>query len=307
MRVGLSWDLGGDRSAVEAWPPLLEEIAQAEKLGYDSVWVSEERAGRAGCPSPTLFLTFVARRTKSIQLRSAARRVARANPVRVAEEVAVLDSFSRGRAGIAFAGAGRQGVPAGRVHEAIELLVSAWAADEFRYRGEFVRFPAHTGDEAPLGASEPEARADYKPQWEWGPIMPDFLAITPKPYVTRPPVHVEIDDDETLEWAARFGVSPVVGADVPTEQAVARLARYRKAADAAGRRRDEVEPVLERRIAVDGASDAQTLGGGSHELVCAIRDIRASAFISHLVWRRGGDDDGHLFRFASEIQPLLQS
>jgi alkanesulfonate monooxygenase SsuD/methylene tetrahydromethanopterin reductase-like flavin-dependent oxidoreductase (luciferase family) len=307
VRVGLSWDLDRDRNAAEAWSPVLGEIAQADELGYDSIWVSEGRAGSASCSSATLFMTYAARRTKSIQLRSAARRVTRANPVRIAEEVAVLDSFSRGRAGIAFAAAGRQGVPAGHVHETIEFLASAWASDAFRYRGEFVRFPAHTNDEAPRGASEPEGGGEYVPQWEWGPIMPDFLAITPKPYATRPPVYVEIDDDETLEWAARQGVSPVVGAEVPTERAIARLARYRKTADGAGRGRGEVDAVLERRIAVDGESDAHALGGGSRELVCAIRDIRASTFFSHLVWRRGGNGDGDLLRFASEIQPLLQA
>jgi alkanesulfonate monooxygenase SsuD/methylene tetrahydromethanopterin reductase-like flavin-dependent oxidoreductase (luciferase family) len=307
VRVGLSWDLDRDRNAAEAWSPVLGEIAQADELGYDSIWVSEGRAGSASCSSATLFMTYAARRTKSVQLRSAARHVTRANPVRIAEEVAVLDSFSRGRAGIAFAAAGRQGVPAGHVHETIEFLASAWASDEFRYRGEFVRFPAHTDDEAPRGASEPEGGGEYVPQWERGPIMPDFLAITPKPYATRPPVYVEIDDDETLEWAARQGVSPVVGAEVPTERAIARLERYRKTADAAGRGRGEVDAVLERRIAVDGESDAHALGGGSQELVCAIRDIRASTYFSHLVWRRSGNGDGDLLRFASEIQPLLQA
>jgi alkanesulfonate monooxygenase SsuD/methylene tetrahydromethanopterin reductase-like flavin-dependent oxidoreductase (luciferase family) len=307
VRVGLSWDLDPDRNAAEAWPPVLGEIVQADGLGYDSAWVPEGRAGAASCSSPTLFMTFAARRTKSIQLRSAARCVTRTNPVRIAEEVAVLDGFSRGRAGIAFAAAGRQGVPVGRVHETIEFLASAWTSDEFRYRGEFVRFPSHTDDEAPRGASEPDGGREYVPQWEWGPITPDFLAITPKPYATRPPVHVEIDDDETLEWAERNGVSPVMGAQVPTERAVARLARYRKAADAVGRGRGEVDAVLERRIAIDGESDAHALGGGSREIVRAIRDIRASTFFSHLVWRRSGNGDGDLLRFASEIQPLLQA
>jgi alkanesulfonate monooxygenase SsuD/methylene tetrahydromethanopterin reductase-like flavin-dependent oxidoreductase (luciferase family) len=299
--------LDPDRNAAEAWSPVLGEIAQADELGYDSAWVSEGGAGAASCSSPTLFMTYAARRTKSIQLRPAARRVTRANPVRIAEEVAVLDTFSRGRAGIAFAAASRQGVPAGRVHETIEFLASAWAFDEFRYRGEFVRFPSHTEDGAPRGASEPEGGREYVPQWERGPITPDFLAITPKPYATRPPVYVEIDDDETLEWAAQSGVSPVVGAEVPTERAIARLARYRKAADAAGRSRGEVDAVLERRIAVDGESDAQALGGGSRELVGAIRDIRASTYFSHLVWRRRANGGGDLLRFASEIQPMLQA
>jgi len=307
VRVGLSWDLDEDARAVEAWPPVLAEIAQADAMGFESVWIQEGRQAAAGCSSPTLFLTWVARKTRSLQLRPAGRRVTRADAVRIAEEVAVLDNFSRGRAGIAFAGAGRQDTEARRVHETVEMVSAAWSADEFRYRGDHVRFPAHTGEEAPRGASEPPPSKEYVPQWEWGPIMPDFLAITPKPYATRPPLYVEIEDDETLEWAARAGISPFVAADVPTERAVSRLARYREVADTAGRRRDEVDATLERRIVLDGADDARTLGGSSPELVCAIREIRASTGISHVVWRRDVAAGAGLHRFASEVQPMLQS
>ena len=48
--------------------------------------------------------------------------------------------------------------------------------------------------------------------------MPDFLAVTPKPYATRPPIYVAIEDDETLEWAARNGVAPFVGVEVRQSQ-----------------------------------------------------------------------------------------
>jgi alkanesulfonate monooxygenase SsuD/methylene tetrahydromethanopterin reductase-like flavin-dependent oxidoreductase (luciferase family) len=307
MRVGLSWELNRNESAGDVWPEVLNEIQRADQLGFDSVWLSEGRDSASSCPSPTLFMTHAARKTKTVQLRAASRCVTRANPVRIAEEVAVLDLFSRGRAGIAFAAAGRQDVPAARVHETIELVTSAWAADEIRYRGDFVRFPTHTPDDAPRGMSEPDRAGEYLPQWEWGPIAPDFLAITPKPYVPRPPVYVDLDDDETLDWAARHGISPMVGAHVATQEAIERLARYRKLADAAGRGRAEVDAVLERWIALDGEGDSHALGGGSRELVGAIRELKAAAPISHLVWQRRGGEDGDLLRFAGEVQLLLQA
>ena len=102
------------------------------------------------------------------------------------------------------------------MHETVDFVTSSWALDQMRYRGEHVRFPAHTPDDAPPGASVPEAGGDYVPQWEWGPETPDFLSITPKPYAPHVPVQVEIDDDETLQWAAKHGISPMVAADVPT-------------------------------------------------------------------------------------------
>lgn len=305
MRVGLSWDLDGD-DAGATWPRVTAEAEAADRLGYDSVWIAEARDSASACSSPSMWLTFLARRTKNVQLRPA-RLVTHANPVRVAEEVAVLDGFSRGRAGLAFVAAGAQGVSAPRLHETVDFLAHAWALDEFRYRGDHVRFPSHTPDDAPYGATTPESAAPYVPQWEWGPETPDFLAITPKPYATRPPLYVEIADDETLEWAAARGISPLITAVTPTAEAIERLTRYRAVADAHHRSRAEVEPVLERRLVLDGPGDDHTLGGAPGELVQAIRDIGAPTGLAHLVWRRAATSDGDLFRFAGDVQPLLQA
>jgi alkanesulfonate monooxygenase SsuD/methylene tetrahydromethanopterin reductase-like flavin-dependent oxidoreductase (luciferase family) len=305
MKVGLSWDLDGDDAAA-VWRHVTAEAEAGDGLGYDSLWIRESRDRPGSCSSPAIWLTYLARRTRTAHLRSI-RLVTHANPVRVAEEVGVLDGFCRGRAGIAFAAAGPQGVPAGRVHETIDFVTHAWALDEFRYRGDFIRFPAHTSDDAPEGASTPVRTAPCVPQWEWGPVTPDFLAITPKPCAARPPVHVEITDDETLEWAAAHGVSPIVTAATPTDEAVERLIRYRAVADTHRRSRAEVEPVLERRLALDGTSDAHTLGGTPQQLVEAIRAVTSPAGVTHLVWRRGDASNGDLFRFASEVQPLLQT
>ena len=118
---------------------------------------------------------------------------------------------------------------------------------------------------------------------------------------------MEIDDDETLEWAARCGVSPMLTADVATAVAVERLARYREVAEKAGRARREVEPVLERRIALDGEGDERTLGGSPRDVLDAIRDLRGRTGISHFVWRRGAAVPMDLYRFASEVQVLLQA
>ncbi len=309
MRVGLSWDLDGFDDSSPGWPEIISEVAQADRMGFHSFWIHEGREGAADCPAPSVFLTFLSKKTQSGQLRIAGRRVTRALPAHISEEVAVLDTFSRGRAGLAFAPASRQGVAPGHVHEMIDFVASSWAADEIRYRGEYIRFPAHTPDDAPTGASVPgvEVDGDYLPQWDWGPETPDFLSITPKPYVPHTPLHVEIDDDETLEWAAQQGISPMVAADMPTAEAVERLARYRELADEAGRSRREVEAVLERRIALDGETDERTLGGSPRDILNAIRGLRAKTGISHFVWRRTGATPMDLYRFTSEVQVLLQA
>lgn len=307
MRVGLSWDLDRFDDAHAGWSEIITEITQADAMGFHSFWIHEGRERTADCPQPSILLTYVSKRTRSGQLRIAGRRVTHALPAHIAEEVAVLDTFSRGRAGIAFAPASRQGVAPGHVHEMIDFVTSSWAVDEIRYRGEHIRFPAHTPDDAPAGASVPEVEGAYVPQWEWGPQTPDFLSITPKPYVVHTPVNVEIDDDETLEWAAHHGISPMVGADMPTVRAVERLAHYREVAEGAGRSLREVEAVLERRIALDGEADECALGGSPADILNAIRELRGRTGISHLVWRRNGTTPLDLYRFASGVQLLLQA
>ena len=193
------------------------------------------------------------------------------------------------------------------MNELVDFTASAFAHDEFRYRGDYIRFPSHTSDDAPAGVSTPAEDEPYVAQWDWGPETPDFLSITPKPHLPGTPIHVEIEDAETLEWAARSGISPMVSADVPTVRAIELLGRYREVAGKAGRLPREVEPVLERRIALDGPADESRLGGSTREVLDAIRALRGQTGISHFVWRRDGVVPMDLYRFASEIQVLLQA
>lgn len=303
MRIGLSWDF----EAYDDWKAVMAEIVEADQMGYESAWIFEGRESANSCSSPTIFLTWAAQHTRNIQLRSAGRTVGHVSPVRLAEEIAVLDLFSRGRAGVALASGSAGGVPARHVNELAEFVASAWATDEMRYRGEHIRFPTHTPDDAPRGTSEPGFDPSWRPQWEWGPVTPDFLAITPKPYINQPPIHMEISDDETLEWAAKNGIGPLITADTPTPEAVERLVRYREVADEAGRKRREVEAVLERRINLDGAPDDCALGGTSEELQLTIRELSAKTSFSHFVWRRTGAAPLDLYRFSAAVQMLLQA
>jgi alkanesulfonate monooxygenase SsuD/methylene tetrahydromethanopterin reductase-like flavin-dependent oxidoreductase (luciferase family) len=306
MRVGLSWTLDPALPTGAAWDHLVDEAVAADTFGYDSVWVHEDRSAPHGVSSPSILLTFLSRRCRNVAL-IGHRLVTHVNPVRLAEEIGVLDVFSRGRAGLSFAAARGQGVDAEVVHETVDFVTSAWALDEFAYRGRHLRFPTHTPDDAPLGASTAPRGGRYVPQWERGPAMPDHLAITPKPVSPRPPVHVEITDDDTLVWAAEHGVSPLLPATVPHVEVVDRLEQYHARAAAVGRLRREVDVAVERRIVVGGDTDDVAFGGRPDTLVDELRDLAAAGGITHLVWQRHGPADGDLFQFASQVQLLLQA
>ena len=151
MRVGLSLEIRGEAPAGPLWAGVIGAIKEADALGFESAWVAETHDCGAACTQPTVFLTYVARVTRSIHLRALARSVKGEIPVRLAEEVALLDLFSHGRGGIAYASGRSQSIAPQAVHETIEFARAAWMTNESRYHCDHVRFPAHTPDSAPHG------------------------------------------------------------------------------------------------------------------------------------------------------------
>jgi len=82
----------------EAWAAELALADRAEALGYDSVWAVEHHfAEYSMSPHPLQFLTWVAARTERVGLGSMVCVLPWHNPVRLAEEVSVLDHVSGGR------------------------------------------------------------------------------------------------------------------------------------------------------------------------------------------------------------------
>src|SRR5690348_2304560 len=70
----------------------------AEPLGFESVWgVEHHFTDYTMCPNVLQFLTFIAGRTRHIQLGSMVVVLPWHDPLRVAEEVAMLDNLSDGR------------------------------------------------------------------------------------------------------------------------------------------------------------------------------------------------------------------
>ena len=71
---------------------------QAEPLGFESIWTAEHHFTRYHMmPNPAQFLTYMAGRTRHAKLGTMVMVLPWHDPVRVAEEIAWLDSVSRGR------------------------------------------------------------------------------------------------------------------------------------------------------------------------------------------------------------------
>jgi len=100
MRFGLVYSIeggAGDR-ADQVFRDAVEEIVQADRMGLDSVFVSEHHFVENGFfPSPLIALSFIAARTSRIKLGPGVLLLPLYDPIHVAEDCAVLDVISGGR------------------------------------------------------------------------------------------------------------------------------------------------------------------------------------------------------------------
>ena len=99
QRLGFFTRLLDQATPAERYRSAAEQIGHAEKLGLDSAWIAQHHfhETEGGLPAPFAFLGFVAARTSRIRLGTGIVTLPLENPVRVAEDAAVLDLMSDGR------------------------------------------------------------------------------------------------------------------------------------------------------------------------------------------------------------------
>src|ERR1700752_2173193 len=100
MKIGVSLSIlaQAGRSDVAVYKEHLELGDLAEPLGFDSIFALEHHfTGYAMSPSPTQLLSYLAGRTRRITLGTAVIVLPWHDPVRVAEQIALLDILSGGR------------------------------------------------------------------------------------------------------------------------------------------------------------------------------------------------------------------
>jgi probable F420-dependent oxidoreductase len=159
----------------EYYREALEEVTRAEELGFDSVWMEEHHAvTNHYWPSPLTVLAGFATRTSRMMLGTDIVVAAFHHPVRLAEDVAMLDVMSRGRItlGIAigykpdeFALYGVELEKRGaRFEEQLAIMKGLWTQERVSFRGAY-----YTVD----GRLEPKpVTKPHPPVWigGWGDI-----------------------------------------------------------------------------------------------------------------------------------------
>ena len=164
-----------------------ERIDVMDRTGYDCVWLAEHHfTGYSVCPSVHLMGMHIANRTQNLRIGTAVSLAAFYHPLRLAEEVALLDVLSEGRVNW---GAGRGfdrkefdtfGVPGdesyGRFRETVEIVLEAWKQERLTYRGEFFEY--------------------------------DDVEVLPKPHQKpHPPSWVAASSPPAIQWAGERGYS----------------------------------------------------------------------------------------------------
>lgn len=130
----------------ELYAETLDVIAWSETVGFTGAWVPEHHGAEDGYqPAPNVILGAVAARTKTIKLGSAVALAPLYHPVRFAEECAVLDILSGGRAEMALAIGYRKweyssvGLDftkrGGRFDEFLQIVRGLWAGETVNFSG----------------------------------------------------------------------------------------------------------------------------------------------------------------------------
>jgi alkanesulfonate monooxygenase SsuD/methylene tetrahydromethanopterin reductase-like flavin-dependent oxidoreductase (luciferase family) len=180
--------------AVRTYAEHLAAWEEMDRLGYDGVGFNEHHTSPYGLMnSPNLLAAAVSQRTERLRILIYGNLLPLHKPLRLAEELAMLDCMSNGRLISGFA----RGIPReyrvyevplaqsrARFEEAWEIIRRAWTEEVFSYDGQF---------------------------WSYRDV-----AIWPRPVQQpHPPVWVPITGSkETIEWAARcdIPITPGLGA-----------------------------------------------------------------------------------------------
>ena len=98
LRLGFFSYLQGQGTAAEIYRETLEQFVTADQVGIDTVWVANYRLSTSkGLPSPWVFFTALAERTRNVGFGTAIVTLPAEHPIKVAEDAAVLETLHPGR------------------------------------------------------------------------------------------------------------------------------------------------------------------------------------------------------------------
>lgn len=245
-----------------------------DENGYDSFWFSEHHFGFWGktpLPNPLMMAADIAARTKNIRIGFASLIIPFWNPIRLAEDIALLDQFSNGRIDLGM-GRGNYQVEALNLNpmanpqdqaanykvfeETLEVLKRAFSQQYFEFHGEKYDYP---GKGSSWDRTIPSDSSDFM---DMETKQFTKLGLMPRPeQQPYPPLWQVVDSTRSIEFAARQDMRFIMWRP-PAAQLAAHYQTYLKAASAAGVAPAATGPsVLRDMFVADTMEQAKSEGG----------------------------------------------
>ena len=208
---------GDATNAADMLDNLRQQTVLAEELGFEAIWLGEHHFGPYGTgdlPNPILLGADLAARTSRIRIGQMANIAPWWHPIRLAEDLAILDNMSKGRVEVGF-GRGIWPYEGPQFHpnadprkdqenrelfaETVDVVRKIWSDEYFSHEGANYHFPA---DDTVF--SHPSYPSN--PEWQEGDRV-TRLRVTPRPYQKpHPPLWMTVSTDRSVSTAAEMGL-----------------------------------------------------------------------------------------------------
>jgi alkanesulfonate monooxygenase SsuD/methylene tetrahydromethanopterin reductase-like flavin-dependent oxidoreductase (luciferase family) len=188
------------------------EVIEADKAGYDYVWIAEHHAstGYGILPDPLIYIAYLASQTERITLCSGVMVVPLHNVVRLVENISFVDILTKGR--IAF------GIGSGyREHEFAAL--GADFENRRAYQAEALEVMMslfHTKKVEHKGVHLPDIN-----------ITGDYEILPHPIQEPHPPMYMGAASDESITLCARYGLGLLMSTLTPMQQLAPKAQLYR--------------------------------------------------------------------------------
>ena len=150
LRLNMTGHAARPEDEARRYQAAIDMAAYADANGFDAIGLEEHHCAENGwLPSPLLMAAMIAARTDNVQINVTALLITLYDPIRLAEDIAVLDLSSAGRfnfvAGLGYRpeeyhALGKDwGNRGKRMDETIETLLTAWRGEPFEYKGQTIR------------------------------------------------------------------------------------------------------------------------------------------------------------------------
>ena len=275
----------------------LEEIELADRLGIGEIWVGEHHFSRHGLVSGVFsYMGAVAARTKRARIGTAVVVLPVNNPVRVAEEAAMLDIISGGRFDLGI-GAGYQaqefhGLGSDleesreRFREYVDVILKSWAEEPLTHHGKFVNI--------------------------------DNIDVMPKPVQKpHPPLYIAVSTSpESVDYAASRAIPVMLGGPTASMGQVPEvMARWHERMEHYGHPHEDIDLPVAMSIYVaptmeEAENDMVGLGDHLAKIFAQIgtpigKDGRVPKGYEHWVHRQKDREQGVEVQRQAGILPLI--